>query len=169
MPQERAEKRIDELPILTNEWLDEASLPTEQGGVAYQVPASRLKQYVTEGIDQATIEAIVNTRVGEAVSTAQNAASSASDSADSAEANATAAQNANEAIQAFDVRALLVNTESDFGVVKTVDPNTGAVTLTFKNLKGRDGGAVIGQTLDSDGMYVNEINTVNAVWTGGSY
>lgn len=34
---------------------------------------------------------------------------------------------------------------------------------------GRSGGAVIGQTLDADGMYINEINTVNAEWTGGSY
>jgi len=34
---------------------------------------------------------------------------------------------------------------------------------------GRSGGAVIGQTLDADGMYINEINTVTAEWTGGNY
>lgn len=165
----REEKRIDELDELTVEFGDDSLLPVSQDGMAYRLRGKKLKQYVVDSVDKTMVQQIANSAIGDAVGDAQHYSESASDSASSAENAKNDAEAASDAIQNFTVTAELVNTESDFGVVKTVDPNTGAVTLTFKNLKGRDGGAVIGQTLDDDGMYVNEINMVNAEWTGGSY
>lgn len=166
---ERAEKRIDQLTELSGEFGDTSLIPVEQNGIAYKMAGAKLKAYVEDAVDTAAVEAIVESELGTYTTAAQTSATNAAASATAASAAATTASAASQAVQDFSVSAQLVNSETDFGVTKTVDSETGAVNLLFKNLKGRDGGAVIGMHQDTDGFWVNDINTTNSVWSGGSY
>lgn len=129
-----ADKNIGSLPGITS--LDSDSLfVAEQQGIAVKVSGLQMTRFANVETDA---------QVQAAAASAQAAANSqeaASDSEQAAAASAQEAQAASQAVQDLSVSATSVPNTSPAAVEKTVDPETGVVSLAFSIPEGPTGPA----------------------------
>ena len=127
-----ADKTISSLPAATT--VDDSSLwVAENQGQAQKVTGAQIKGFAQESVQQYVSQA------QQAAEEALEAVSQIGTAVDDTEANAQAAQAAREAIEGMGVAGTTLEAGQDATVTKTVDPSSGAVTLTFGIPQGPQG------------------------------
>ena len=127
-----ADKTIGSLPAATT--VDDSSLwVAENQGQAQKVTGAQIKGFAQESVQQYVSQA------QQAAEEALEAVSQIGTAVDDTEANAQAAQAARAAIEGMGVAGTTLEAGQDATVTKTVDPSSGAVTLTFGIPQGPQG------------------------------
>lgn len=127
-----ADKTISSLPAATT--VDDSSLwVAENQGQAQKVTGAQIKGFAQESVQQYVSQA------QQAAQEALEAVSQIGTAVDDTEANAQAAQAARAAIEDMGVAGTTLEAGQDATVTKTVDPSSGAVTLTFGIPQGPQG------------------------------
>ena len=127
-----ADKTISSLPAATT--VDDSSLwVAENQGQAQKVTGAQIKGFAQESVQQYVSQA------QQAAEEALEAVSQIGTAVDDTEANAQAAQAARAAIEGMGVAGTTLEAGQDATVTKTVDPSSGAVTLTFGIPQGPQG------------------------------
>lgn len=127
-----ADKTIGSLPAATT--VDDSSLwVAENQGQAQKVTGAQIKGFAQKSVQQYVSQA------QQAAEEALEAVSQIGTAVDDTEANAQAAQAARAAIEGMGVAGTTLEAGQDATVTKTVDPSSGAVTLTFGIPQGPQG------------------------------